>query len=279
MLEEYIFKYRMLKPWARALLLVFIGVLPGAYRYMEDAEIVENELSDATAKEAESRQKLASAKAMLKDLPALEAKQKSTQELLKKVQTKLPNQIFIDQVVHLVSQAANEADVRIMKFENKGNKLIDGEYPYNEARFKVLMEGKYGRLGEWLDSVGGTKSIAYIKKWSIERSNGTKAAVAESGMSLRNGQILAAADAGLDQQIRADRSVSNTNSTTWTTEMAEAARQDIRLAIDTEFVMHFSATPAQLAESAAAKATAAAKAGGSDEKKPAADAKQKTGGA
>lgn len=277
MLEEYIFKYRMLKPWARALLLVFVGLLPGAYRYMEEAEIVENELNDANAKEASSRQKLALAKAQLKDLPALEAKQRTTHELLKKAESKLPNQIFIDEVVHLVSQAANESDVRIMKLENKGSRLIDGEYPYNEARFKVLMEGRYGRLGEWLDSVGGTKSIAYIKNWRVERSRGVKTAIAAKETSLRNEQILSKADETLDPQVSGYKPPSSINGTTWTSEVAEAVRQDIRLALDTEFVMHFSATSAQLTELTAAKAAAAAKAGSSGEKK--ADSQPKAGGA
>ena len=289
MLAEYLFKYRMLKPWARALFIFIVGLLPGAYKYMEEADVVEGELADATSKEAASRQKLSMVKAQLKDLPALEAKQVATKEQLKKAESKLPTQIFVDQVLHMVSQYANESDVRIMKFEPRGNKLITGEYPYNEVRFKLSMEGHYGRLGEWLDSVGGAKSTAYVRNWKLDRSKGVRAAIAARQMSQYD-NILSKADETLDPEPRHVVQNRDPNKTGWSADMADAARQDIRLAMETEFVMHSSATVAQLAEAAAAAAAAEAKAVASGEKKkdesaktPAdpktpGDAKPKTGG-
>lgn len=233
MLSEYLFRYRMLKPWARVLILCVLGLLPGAWKYLDEADAVEAELEAATSKEGNARDRLAKVKGQVKDLAALEVKQQATQDQLKKAQSKLPNQVFVDEVLKTVSQYANQSDVAITKFEPVGNKLIDGDYPYNETRFKISMAGHYGNLGEWIDHVGGASSLIHVKNWNIARSKdnkikpifkGTRAQYAQEDMM--NG---------------------------WTQGMAEQARADLVLGLDTDITLYSVATPAQIAAAATVK--------------------------
>lgn len=226
MLAEYLFKYRMLKPWARLLILCLLGVLPGAWNYLEVAPILEAQYDEASSKEQNSRKKLADAKAVIKDLPAMEEKLSSTKDQLKKAEARLPNEIFVDEVLQFVSKAANENDVSIGKFEPVSNKLIPGDYPYMEVRFKISMDGRYGRLGEWLDTVGGSQSKAYVKSWDIRR-----------------GLVV-------DKEKPANPNQPAPGPVAGSKEEAELARERLKLAMVTELVLYSAANEAQLAGAA-----------------------------
>ncbi len=261
MFAEYLFKYRMLKPWARLLILCLLGVLPAAWNYLDVAPILEVEQEEASNREQSARKKLADAKTLIKDLPAMEEKLLVTKDLLKKAEARLPNQIFVDEVLQFVSKSANESDVAIRKFEPMGNKVIEGDYPYNEVRFKISMDGRYGRLGEWLDTVAGSESNAYLKSWKIQR-----------GVVLDNPEV-----PGEKNRVEVSSGKHGTK------EEAESIRERLKLGMDTELVLYSAISETQLAAIAAAaalKAEAAEKKPGEQPKdnKPAEEAKAKPGG-
>lgn len=170
MLDELKFRYRALSVGVRLLILVTLGLFPGALTYLDEAPTLEFDLENAKSQEAAVRQSLATAQAQAKNLPAMEEKLAFTTDQLKKAEARLPSAVLVDQVVDQIGQTAKGADVEIKFFAPAGETTVKGEYPYDEVRFKVIMAGKFPSLSKWMDMVAGSNSKAYLKLWDFSRT-------------------------------------------------------------------------------------------------------------
>jgi len=233
MLDEIKYRYRSIKLTFRLAFVALLACIPGAMSYLDQAPLLEEELTTAKGREANERQQLATAKSHLKNLSAMEEKLAFTSDQLKKAEVLLPNDVLPDQVIDQLGKAAKESDVFVRYFAPAGQKTIEGEYPYDEVRFKVYMGGKFPKLTKWMDIFAGVDSRAYLKSWEFVRLD------EKASTRLKNpdvNSVTTNAPPEMTQQQSADA--------------AKKARDEYQLDLKTEIVYYrlASNTPAKPAE-------------------------------
>ena len=167
MFEELKIRYKNLSIKARMVICALLGVLPGAYTYMDSASAIEESHDAAVDAEGAAREKLAKVKSQIKDMKNLEEKLTFTTDQLRQAEAHLPDQVPMDEILQAVGKSAKDANVQIQTFTPAGEQTIHGEYPYNEIHVKVETLGKFGDLGYWMDLVGGTTSRGYVRNWKL----------------------------------------------------------------------------------------------------------------
>ncbi|MCX6117200.1 MAG: type 4a pilus biogenesis protein PilO [Proteobacteria bacterium] len=173
MFDEIIFRYKNLSMPLRILLCVVLGMLPKVISYYEEIVVLEADLENANLRESSERSKLADIKEKTKNIPQIEATLTSTREQLMKAETRLPNDIKVDEVLKQVGTAANAFNLRLINFAPKGVELIPGEYSYDELKYQVILNGKFSDLALWMDRMIQKDSRAYIKHWKIAKNAGS----------------------------------------------------------------------------------------------------------
>ena len=173
MFDELKIKYKALSLLKRLIICVLVGLLPGAYLYYDQATIVEEEFATAEAGEKQAAQKLLDVDKKLKNLEKTESELAFTTEQLKKAETRLPNDVAIDEVLRQVAKSAKDSSVTIVNFV-PGTELLRGdEYKYVEMPVRMVVEAhEYSQLCSWLDTIAGLKARIYLKSWNLRREAG-----------------------------------------------------------------------------------------------------------
>lgn len=170
MLDNLKFRYKELHLLKRLGLCAIFALLPAVWLYMEDSAIVEEGYVVADQQEKAAATKLLQADNQLKNLAKTESELAYTHEQLKKAQTRLPDNVVIDEVLRSVGKAAKDASVTISLFEPQPESVRGDDFKYIEMPLKINVEAKdYSQLAIWLDSIAGSKSKMYLKSWSITR--------------------------------------------------------------------------------------------------------------
>lgn len=173
MFEELKLKYKTSSLAARLMLCCLLGLLPGAFIYYEQAEIVDAEYAAAESEEKAATQKLLDADKKLKNLEKTESELAFTTQQLKKAETQLPTQVAIDEILRQVGKTAKELSVTVVKFEPLPDVIRGDEYKYSEIPIKVTVEAhEYSQLCAWVDNVAGLSERLFLKSWSMKRESG-----------------------------------------------------------------------------------------------------------
>jgi len=213
-LDDLKLRYKELHLLKRLVLCALLGLLPAVLLYFEDSAVVEDDYVVAEQQEKAAAAKLLQADNQLKNLAKTESELAYTHEQLKKAQTRLPDNVVIDEVLRSVGKAAKDSSVTISLFEPQPESVRGDEFKYLEMPLKINVEAKdYSQLAIWLDSVAGSKSKMYLKSWSITR----RAGVYSSEESLIN-SIVPAGGSVLDESALAQ-------------EDAKRSREGLRLAL------------------------------------------------
>lgn len=198
MLDELKIKYKNLSLVKRLVICVLAGLLPGAYLYYDQAAIVEEEFATAEAGEKEAAQKLLDVDNKLKNLEKTESELAFTTDQLKKAETRLPNDVAIDEVLRQVAKSAKDSSVTIVNFVPGAEILRGDEYKYVEMPIKMVVEAhEYSQLCSWLDTIAGLKARLYVKSWNLKRETGV--AQVEIGSTVGGSE-----SQGLDEVSRAE---------------------------------------------------------------------------
>jgi Tfp pilus assembly protein PilO len=197
-LDELKIKYKNLSLVKRLVICVLAGLLPGAYLYYDQAAIVEEEFATAEAGEKEAAQKLLDVDNKLKNLEKTESELAFTTDQLKKAETRLPNDVAIDEVLRQVAKSAKDSSVTIVNFVPGAEILRGDEYKYVEMPIKMVVEAhEYSQLCSWLDTIAGLKARLYVKSWNLKRETGV--AQVEIGSTVGGSE-----SQGLDEVSRAE---------------------------------------------------------------------------
>lgn len=198
MFDELKIKYKSLSLVKRLVICVLAGLLPGAYLYYDQAAIVEEEFATAEAGEKEAAQKLLDVDNKLKNLEKTESELAFTTDQLKKAETRLPNDVAIDEVLRQVAKSAKDSSVTIVNFVPGAEILRGDEYKYVEMPIKMVVEAhEYSQLCSWLDTIAGLKARLYVKSWNLKREAGV--GLAEIGSTEGGAEAQ-----GLDEVTRAE---------------------------------------------------------------------------
>jgi len=196
--DELKIKYKSLSLVKRLVICVLAGLLPGAYLYYDQAAIVEEEFATAEAGEKEAAQKLLDVDNKLKNLEKTESELAFTTDQLKKAETRLPNDVAIDEVLRQVAKSAKDSSVTIVNFVPGAEILRGDEYKYVEMPIKMVVEAhEYSQLCSWLDTIAGLKARLYVKSWNLKREAGV--GLAEIGSTEGGAEAQ-----GLDEVTRAE---------------------------------------------------------------------------
>ncbi len=227
MLDELKLRYKELELIKRLGICALLALLPGIYAYFNDSTEVDEQYEQAELQEKTAADKLLVAENKLKNLEKTQAQLEFTKEQLKKAESRLPEQVAIDEVLRNVGKISKEMSVNIRFFEPQASVIQGQDYKYLEVPIAMTAEARdYAQLCEWVDRVAGGKSRMYIKSWSIER-----------GRSSRQEDSRASDEAtiGVDPAVLEER-------------QAVAARDRVKVILKGQFSLYKMATPDQLAE-------------------------------
>lgn len=149
---------------------MIVAIVPALLVYMEDSAIIDEEYNNAESQEQQAAKKLLDADQVLKNIPKAEQDLSFTREQLQKAESRLPDNVEIDEILRSIGKSAKTMGVKIALFEPKAEILKGDDYKYLELPLKVSVEANdYSQICEWLDDVAGSKSKIYLKSWSISR--------------------------------------------------------------------------------------------------------------
>lgn len=163
-------KYRALPVWARLMMAVIIGILPGACSYLDEAEVLETQLSDATVKESEARAKFESNRKEKANIPKLEEELAYTEEQLEKAKKKLPEGYLIEDILTLTASNAKKSSVQLKSFEPTCELKGEADFKYVEFPIKVEVIGKFPAIASFFDRIVHSENMVFIREVDIERA-------------------------------------------------------------------------------------------------------------
>ncbi len=172
-MDELKAKYKALSLSKRLALCFALGLLPAAYMYYDQAGGLEEELAAADTAEKTAAQKLQAADQQLKNLEKTEGELAFTTEQLKKAETRLPDNVAIDEILRNIAKSAKDSGVTIAEFTPLSEITKGDEYKYTEIPLKMTVEAhEYSQICSWLDTIAGLKSKLYLKSWILKRQAG-----------------------------------------------------------------------------------------------------------
>ncbi|EFX60343.1 hypothetical protein DAPPUDRAFT_343309, partial [Daphnia pulex] len=98
-LEDLVDKYRSSTRLTKGLLIIFSGLLPALYLWVNEAESLEFRRNQVETEVAQERAKFEAARQKTAELPALLSKLTSIEEDLKKAKLILPDTIAVDSIL------------------------------------------------------------------------------------------------------------------------------------------------------------------------------------
>lgn len=219
MFEELKLKYKTSSIAARLLLCCLVGLLPGAFIYSEQAEIVDAEYAAADSEEKAASLKLLDADKKLKNLEKTESELAFTTQQLKKAETQLPNNVAIDEILRQVGKIAKELSVTVVKFEPLADVIRGDDYKYSEIPIKVTVEAhEYSQLCAWVDNIAGLNARLFLKSWSMKREAGRESPANQASLEATDSEKV-------DEVTKAEQD-------------ARRPRENLRLVLASEFSVY-----------------------------------------
>ena len=167
MLDELKEHYKNLRPSTKYILLVVIGLSPGAWTYYDQGMGLQGQLSEANDAKEKANQQYQDAKKKTEDLPKLEAKLTFVTEELRKAQEKLPNKFFMDDILYSTANAAKESGVIMESFKPGEERVVQGAHQYMELPIKLSISGRYSQVVNFFDTIVHLKKIVHVRNITL----------------------------------------------------------------------------------------------------------------
>lgn len=166
-MEELKDKYRSLPFWARLLMALIIGILPGACSYLEEADVLESTLTSARESENTARSNFENNRKEKANIPKLEEELAYTEEQLEKAKKKLPEGYLVEDVLSLAASSAKSAGVMLRRFTPTCELKGQGEFKYVEFPVNVQVSGKYQQIAAYLDKIVHAEMMIFVRGLTI----------------------------------------------------------------------------------------------------------------
>ena len=228
MFDELKIRYKELTLTKRLMLCALLGLLPALFIYTMESSEIDEEHTLASEQESAAAAKLLKADNQLKNLEKTESELNFTKEQLKLAETRLPDNVAMDEVLRTIGKTAKDMSMNVRLFEPQPEVVRGEEYKYSEIPMKISVEAHdYGQICEWLDKVAGIKTKMYLRSWAMSRRLPAVTEMLESG-------IASAGIQSLSPSVMAERE-------------GKATRDKLVLVLEGEFSMFKLATPEQIA--------------------------------
>lgn len=163
MFDEAKENYKALPAKQRALIMALVGLLPASYIYYEEGSGLSDKLESAQQTKITENKKYQVAKNKKENLPLLEEKFTEVTEQLRKAQEKLPNKIYMDDILHSTASLAKETGIRFKSFKPGQERVLQGTYQYAEMPIALDFTAKYSQVMTFFDNIANMEKIIHLR--------------------------------------------------------------------------------------------------------------------
>lgn len=167
MLEEVKENYKEMNFKQRALIMVLVGLLPTVYIYYDEGSSLSEKLETAQQTKITENKKYQVAKNKQKKLPLLEEKFTKVTEQLRRAQEKLPNKIYMDDILHSTANIAKEAGIRFKLFKPGAESVKQGAHQYAEMSIALDFTAQYSQIMTFFDNIANMEKIIHLRNISM----------------------------------------------------------------------------------------------------------------
>jgi Tfp pilus assembly protein PilO len=160
-------RYKSLPMWARLLIALGVGLLPGAYIYFDEGELLAASLDEANQEKEAAQAKLDHAIAKKKKIPQIEERLAELEEQLAKAKKALPNSFRVEDVLQKTATIAKETGVKLVLFNPEQQKPGRGEYRYMELPIATEIDGKFNQIAAFFDRLVHLEHSLFIRNLDI----------------------------------------------------------------------------------------------------------------
>lgn len=158
-------KYKLLPIWARSAVAIFIGILPGAYKYFDQGADFEDRLVEIQGHEQVAREKFETARKRKAGLPKLEEQLAFIEEQLTKAKQMLPDQYVIEEILEKTATIAKSTDVTLNRFKPMPEvPHSDEQYQYVELPIDTEVEGEFHKIAKFLDKLVHLEQSIFVRR-------------------------------------------------------------------------------------------------------------------
>ena len=172
MLDEAKENYREMGYKQRALIMFIFGLLPAGYIYYEEGSGLSEKLQAAQQTKVAENKKYQVAKNKKENLPLLEEKFTKVTEQLRKAQEKLPNKIYMDDILHSTASIAKETGIRFKSFKPGEERILQGGYQYAELPIALDFTAKYSQVMTFFDNIANMEKIIHLRNINLTAVRG-----------------------------------------------------------------------------------------------------------
>ncbi len=172
MLEEVKENYKDMSYKQRALILALVGILPAGYIYYDEGSGLSEKLQAAQQTKISENKKYQVAKDKTEKLPLLEEKFTKVTEQLRRAQEKLPNKIYMDDILHSTASIAKETGIRFKSFKPGVEQSMQGAHQYAEMPIALDFTAKYSQVMTFFDNIANMEKIIHLRNISMTAVRG-----------------------------------------------------------------------------------------------------------
>lgn len=170
-IESIVSNYKMTKFGKRALLLVFLSILPAGWVFFEDGQILQEEKDTAESAKNIAEQKFKKARKRKSNLPKLEEKLAFTVGELAKAKKKLPDEFVMEKILQNTAMIAQDIGLELRVFDPGKGRLTGGDFKYVELPINLVIFGTYGEIASFFDRIVHLELLVHLRNIKMQISN------------------------------------------------------------------------------------------------------------
>ena len=175
MLEEVKENYKDMSYKQRAVIMLLVGLLPAAYIYYEEGSGLSEKLQAVQQTKISENKKYKIAKNKKENLPLLEETFAKVTAQLRTAQEKLPNKIYMDDILHSTASIAKETGIRFKSFKPGVEQVMQGAHQYAEMPIALDFTAKYSQVMTFFDNIANMEKIVHLRSISMTAVRGGNA--------------------------------------------------------------------------------------------------------
>jgi len=170
-LQEVKERYASLPKLARFGLVAVLGASFSLYQYFDKTPELESRLQSVNQESIRAQNRYENARKSSERLPALEAQLKDTEDQLRLARRYLPDEVEVDEVLHVTARLAREFGVELTSFTpgEAGEESPLGRY--REVPMSLELKGTYTNIARLFDSLLHLEQVVHIRNIQLNAAN------------------------------------------------------------------------------------------------------------
>lgn len=163
-------RYKAVPVWGRCVAALILGVSPGLYFYIEEGEVLNQELMDLEIRVRTAENNLARRMSEKAQIPKLEQTLAFTEDQLEKAKKSLPDRVDVDELLQKVASVGREIGITLRNFEPQDSVAkTEGEVSFVEVPVVMEVEGSFAQIATYLDRLAHFETSIFVRDLSLGR--------------------------------------------------------------------------------------------------------------